>query len=307
MTAITLKGTGLNNTDETFNLTYDALGNLTVKAKSDGSDTTTYTWDTRNRLVAIARTGANTTTATFKYDELGRRIERSVTTNGGQPDTTRFVYDGGQAVLEIRSSETASILTGLGVDEVIARYTAAVARTYLADALGSVIAMGKDDQSIATTYGYSPYGETNQTGEASTNANQYTARENDNTGLYFYRARYYDPVLKRFIAEDPIGLEGGINLISYVNGDPASLTDPLGLTPATAIGAGIGTFVFPGLGTVAGAILGTAVGAGIGYLVCKNDKPRDCYEECKHLLPSPSGDLQASEYRKCYRQCKGTL
>jgi hypothetical protein len=37
------------------------------------------------------------------------------------------------------------------------------------------------------------------------------------------------------------------------------------------------------------------------------DKDEECYERCKHLLPSPSGDLQASEYRKCYRECKGTL
>ena len=241
MTSITLKGTGANNTDETFNLAYDNLGHLISKTKSDNTDTTTYTWNSRNRLSAMSRiatttnpTTTATTTAAFKYDELGRRIERTVTsssTNGGQPETTRFVYDGAQVVLEIRNTETASILTGLGIDEVIARYTTAGARVYLADALGSVIAMGKEDQAITTTYGYSPYGQTNQTtqvGETTANANQYTARENDNTGLYYYRARYYDPVLKRFIAEDPIGLGGGINKWAYVGGDPVSMTDPSG-------------------------------------------------------------------------------
>jgi RHS repeat-associated protein len=68
------------------------------------------------------------------------------------------------------------------------------------------------------------------------NALQYTGRENDGTGLYYYRARYYDPLLKRFIAEDPIGTEGGINLYAYVRGDPVSLSDPYGLfNPSKAL------------------------------------------------------------------------
>jgi uncharacterized protein RhaS with RHS repeats len=50
--------------------------------------------------------------------------------------------------------------------------------------------------------------------------------------LYFYRARYYDPVLKRFISEDPIGLDGGINSHAYVEGDPVSFVDPEGLAKA---------------------------------------------------------------------------
>jgi RHS repeat-associated protein len=59
---------------------------------------------------------------------------------------------------------------------------------------------------------------------------QYTAREHDANGLYYYRARYYDPVLKRFISEDPIGLQGGsLSFYAYVNGNPVSWTDPEGL------------------------------------------------------------------------------
>lgn len=63
---------------------------------------------------------------------------------------------------------------------------------------------------LANSYGYSPYGESNTVGpDATNNPSQYTGRENDGaTGLLFYRARYYDPVLKRFISEDPIGLAG---------------------------------------------------------------------------------------------------
>jgi RHS repeat-associated protein len=65
--------------------------------------------------------------------------------------------------------------------------------------------------------------------DSANNPNQYTSRENDNTGLYYYRARYYDPVLKMFVSSDPIGLAGGMNSYSYVAGNPLSFTDPTGL------------------------------------------------------------------------------
>lgn len=63
----------------------------------------------------------------------------------------------------------------------------------------------------------------------------FTAREYDSeTGLYYYRARYYDPVAGRFITRDPIGFEGGINQYAYVLNNPVNYTDPEGLNPAAA-------------------------------------------------------------------------
>ena len=70
-----------------------------------------------------------------------------------------------------------------------------------------------------------------QTSGETTNPLQYTGRENDNTGLDYYRARYYDPQLKRFISSNPIGLAGSVNTYAYAGGggDPASRTDPKGV------------------------------------------------------------------------------
>jgi RHS repeat-associated protein len=92
--------------------------------------------------------------------------------------------------------------------------------------------------SVFGTYAYSAYGETVPLGPDGGNPLQYTGRENDGTGLYYYRARYYDPVLKRFVREDPIGIEGGLNLHGYVNGDPLSRIDPFGLAWGGANQAG---------------------------------------------------------------------
>jgi RHS repeat-associated protein len=59
---------------------------------------------------------------------------------------------------------------------------------------------------------------------------QYTGREYDpDTKLYYYRARWYDPEARRFISEDPIGLNGGINLYGYVGNNPLNRIDPWGL------------------------------------------------------------------------------
>jgi RHS repeat-associated protein len=80
--------------------------------------------------------------------------------------------------------------------------------------------------------------QTTQTGTSSGNSQQYTARENDGTGLYYYRARYYSPGTGRFISEDPVGFAGGNNIYAYTGGDPISGKDPSGLLPWPSIATG---------------------------------------------------------------------
>jgi RHS repeat-associated protein len=257
MTAIALNpGTGL---EKTYDLSYDDHGNLIGKQNAlDGSEATIYTWDARNRLSSITLTeGGQTSTASFKYDALGRRIER-VVTQGASTQRTHYVYDGIQAIGELADGQlAATILTGLNIDEVIARTVnvsggsnPTATKSYLTDALGSVLAMTNEGQNPEAFYGYSAYGETQALGvdgDIPINSNQYTARENDGLvggtsggALYYYRARYYDPVLKRFTSEDPIGLRGGLNVYAYVDGDPSSFTDPTGRFAWIIIGAGVG-------------------------------------------------------------------
>lgn len=194
--------------------TYDNNGNLT----SDGVNR--YSWNARNQLVGI--TGG--VSSAFAYDAVGRRTQRTV---GGV--TTAFLHDGANLVQETSGGKTARYLTGLRLDQVFSRTDSTATMTYLRDGLGSIFALADGTGAIATQYQYDPYGNTATSGAPSPNTLQYTGRENDGTGLYFYRARYYSPALGRFISQDPIGLAGGMNVYSYVGNNPVNFIDPLGL------------------------------------------------------------------------------
>jgi RHS repeat-associated protein len=92
---------------------------------------------------------------------------------------------------------------------------------------------------VAEQYFYFPFGQTLQSA-GTTNPFQFTGRENDGTGLMYYRARYYVPDWGRFISEDPIGFAGGINRYAYVNNAPQNSTDPSGLLTLPSDPTGLG-------------------------------------------------------------------
>ena len=101
---------------------------------------------------------------------------------------------------------------------------------YHADHLGSVRLLTDDTGAVANTYEYDAYGRVIASSETIAQPYGFTGRERDQeSGLYYYRARYYDPVAGRFVSEDPIGLRGGSNTYAYVGGNPIMYVDPLGL------------------------------------------------------------------------------
>jgi len=199
-------------------LSYDANGNLT----NDG--TNTYTWDARNHLNAI--TGGST--ASFQYDPFGRRTQKTIS-----GVTTQFLYDGLNPVQELDGSSpanvTANLLTGTGIDQYFTRTDAAGTRNLLTDTLGSTIALADSAGALQTQYGYDPFGNATVTGASSANPYRFTGRENDGTGLYYYRARYYHSTFQRFVSQDLIQYaSGGANLYNYVHNDPINFSDLLG-------------------------------------------------------------------------------
>jgi RHS repeat-associated protein len=195
--------------------TYDTNGNI------QGDGTSTYTWNARDQLVSMT---APSLTASFQYDALGRRINKTINSV-----STSYLYDGNNAVQELQGpTPVANILNG-GLDEAYSRTDGDGARTLLSDGPGSTVALLDSTGTAMTQYTYEPFGNTSTSGVSSSNPSQYTGRENDSTGLYYYRGRYYSPSLQRFISEDPIGIAGGINLYAYVNNNPITYRDPFGL------------------------------------------------------------------------------
>jgi RHS repeat-associated protein len=227
-----------------YNLLYDLDGNVTNIA--NGAITNELLWSARNQLTNML--GA--VVATFAYDGLGRRITRTVNSN-----TEKYLYDGLDIIQQLNNTGTigANYFRSLGIDEPWQRSDVGAPNTnriYEADALGSIVALTDTNQGIQTQYSYDPFGGTTNSGVGSKNSYEFVGRENDITGLYYYRARYYHSTLGRFVSEDPIELGGGsVNFYSYVGNNPTYFLDPLGLditiklyqgnTPFGHIGIGV--------------------------------------------------------------------
>lgn len=215
---------GKDNRITTFagrSFTYDADGQL----KSDGIRD--YTWNARGQLSGLTKTGQS---STFGYDALGTRSTKTVAGT-----TDKFLTDGSNPLVEqdAAGDTTATVATS-GLDQYLTRTENGTTQVYLTDALGSVIGLANSDGTIATTYAYDPNGQTTTAGAASSNPYTFTGRENDDTGLLYYRDRYYDPETGRFISQDPIGQAGGTNLYQYALSSPTTYTDPTGNNPLIA-------------------------------------------------------------------------
>lgn len=209
---------------------YDLNGNMT----SDGAST--YTWNVRNQLESIS-VGSP---AAFGYDAFGRRRTKIVAAQG---TSTKVQYDGLNIVRELNpaGAQVASLWTGLGLDETFSRTDAGGTSSLLTDALNSTVSLTDSAGTKTTGYSYDAYGNTATAGPANPNSQQYAGRENDATGLYYMRARYYSPKLGRFISSDPIGLAGGVNTYAYALGNPVSFIDPYGLLVAGEFDRSSGT------------------------------------------------------------------
>ncbi|MCA1791646.1 MAG: hypothetical protein LC667_17880, partial [Thioalkalivibrio sp.] len=217
--------------DDGFTYTYDANGNLATRTSASGPTTgqvTTYHWNTRSELTAIDLPMGGR--VDYRYDALGRRIEKNV-----DAAVTRYLYDGEDIALE--TDAAGSLLRryrhGDGTDQPLVLEDAQSGESffYHTDHLGSVVMLTDEDGMVAAKYEYDAYGRRTAVAEAVDQPYAFTGREwDEESGLYYYRARYYDPAGGRFLSEDPIGFGGGdLNLYRYVKANPVRFTDPYGL------------------------------------------------------------------------------
>ncbi len=101
---------------------------------------------------------------------------------------------------------------------------------YHYDGLGSVVALSDSNSDTIQTYDYSVYGQVAaEDPDFLTNPYMFTGRRFDiETGLYYYRARYYNPYIGRFLQTDPVGYGAGINWYAYCGNNPLNMVDPSG-------------------------------------------------------------------------------
>lgn len=182
-----------------------------------------FGYDAENHLIS-AEDG--TTSVDYLYDPTHRQIRKNV-----DGTKTRYVYSGWQRLADYDG--TADTLQnryvyGDDLDEPLITVAAGGALAYMhADRLGSIMALTDNTGAVTNRYAYSPWGESNTM--AGTTFGFTGQRYDQETGLYYYKNRYYSPVLGRFLQPDPIGYDSNLNLYQYVNSDPLDLADPLGL------------------------------------------------------------------------------
>lgn len=215
----------------TYVMEYDAAGFLRTKRGTNGSGAVVldqaFYWNSLGQLDSVYAAG--TGMVRFRYDGLGRRIRKEV--NG---QAIEYVYSGEQIALEVdgaTGAKRASYTYLPGVDQPLSMTRGTSSYLYVRDRQGTVRGLlDGATRALVSRYDYDPWGLPQGGTGTVENPFRYNGRELDaETGLYFNRARYYDPQLGRFISPDPIGLDGGINLYAYVGNDPVNQRDPSGL------------------------------------------------------------------------------
>jgi len=206
--------------DGTSSYTWDNNGNLLTKGA------TNYTWDYDDRLVGIS---SGTVSASYAYDYQGERIKKTI---GGVE--TGYLYQAEDIIKETSGGTVTNFLHGIGIDDPAMLDRAGAKSYYFGDGLGSIREMTDATGTLQNSYSYGAWGELRTSSTTVANSYGYTGREFAEEGLYFYRARYLDPGLGRFISEDPMGFYASINFFAYSLNNPIEYLDAFGLDAITA-------------------------------------------------------------------------
>jgi RHS repeat-associated protein len=225
-------------------IVHDDNGNLT----DDG--VRFYDYDEEDRLVRVTRKADSVVLGEYRYDALGRRVSKTDVSSGAE---TRCFYDGWRVLEEQRASGAtlATYAYGNYMDEVLTMDRGGRTLYYHQNAMYSVHALTTLAGTVVEAYRYDAYGrqtvltpgangvvdfggdDVTFAGGVSSVGNPYTftgQRLDEESGLLYYKKRYYDRDLGGFVSRDPIGYGGGsLALHEYVNGLPTTMVDPLGL------------------------------------------------------------------------------
>ncbi|HET6974814.1 MAG TPA: RHS repeat-associated core domain-containing protein [Pyrinomonadaceae bacterium] len=205
----------------TASYAFDNEGQTTTR--TDAPTISNFTWDARGRLRRVSL--SNGQSVDYTYDALGRRTSR--TASGS---ITNFLYDDKDVVLDSRmDGATAEYLNGQKIDDKLRQRDSSSTNQlyFLQDRLASTLALTNMVGGITEMERYGAFGERT---DGTFTRYGFTGREHDElTGLILYRTRWLDPQQGRFMSEDSIMFDGGINFYSYAANNPVTFTDPFGL------------------------------------------------------------------------------
>ncbi|MGE3804743.1 MAG: RHS repeat domain-containing protein, partial [Gemmataceae bacterium] len=228
---------GPNNqilSDGIFNYEYDFEGNLILKTEIATGNYTSFEYDHRNRLTEVVEhtsSGLVLNEVRYTYDVFDRRIVETV---NGQTVTHAFDGENVWADFDAAGNVLARYLFGDRVDEIIARFRPGEGTNwYLTDKLFTVRDIVSSAGAVINHIDYNSFGKVIfESNQFAGDRFKFTGREFEPiTGLYYYRARFYDPSIGRFISQDPLRFEAGdANFYRYVSNSPLNFTDPTGLT-----------------------------------------------------------------------------
>ena len=206
---------------------YDANGNQTSRTR--GGITTVLRYSVRNRLIEVREDGA--LLGSYLYDHQGLRVAK----RSGTGDTVRYVYDDQSVLLQTDLAGTTITKYDYGADRLLSLDNLTTGRQYyLFDALGSIVDLTDAAGAIQARYIYDAWGNHRRTAGTSPNPFGFTGHElDDETGLYYAKARYYDPELGIFLTQDPfegqIQTPPSLHRYLYAYQNPTVYTDPTGL------------------------------------------------------------------------------
>ena len=190
---------------------------------------TSYQYDYENKLKRIDCPDG--TYSEYRYDPFGNRIKKDVNAT-----VTWFVYDLGKVLPDVigeydgGGALIAGYTHGPGIDDIVSMRRGDSSYYYFKDGLGTITSLADNTEGVVNTYEYDAFGSVFSKTEPVVNPYGFTGRVLDNeSGLMYYRMRYYDPGIGRFITADPIRFQGGINFYTYVKNNPINCIDPDGL------------------------------------------------------------------------------
>jgi len=269
------------------NASYDVWGNVT--SRNYNGQTATLSYDVLDDLVQW--NAGSSSQEWYAYDFGGRRVLKRSTTSSG---TSLTVYAFGleEHVYDASGNNTGNTYYYTLGGRLVGKSDGSHTQYYLTDALGSVLSTFSNTAGTATLLGnqaYGPYG--NQRYKSGTLGTDkgFTGQYGDATGLDYYNARYYDPVVGRFLSADDVqGNFQGMDPYDYVGGNPETFADPTGYasdgntppwastgntsTPSFSISfGGLFSLQFPIFGSSSPYTAIQDADRGIACLSCKQD------------------------------------